>query len=103
MTVEITRLATPMTFKMFMKHYDLTLQVRERPKSYNLPIFYASFKGVEIKDGPMLCSDFGNGDTPEQAIEEYSKVLNGKLLVQDAMGSARREFWAPNSWLKEAE
>ena len=89
-----------LSIEEFAELHDLTMVVNER--EWVSPIdsrrFYAHFEGIEIKDGSVLISEFGNGVTPELAIQNYAKEINGKLLVFHAMGDDRKEFYA---WLKE--
>lgn len=57
--------------------------------------------GVEKKDGCILSSAAGYGDTPEEAIDETWKLLTegAPLLVIKAMGPDRREVrWNGYMW-----
>lgn len=51
-------------------------------------------QSVEIKDGGMLIGEYGNGSTPEDAIEDHWKILTGishpKHLIANA-GTERRK------------
>ena len=56
--------------------------------------FYAQFVDGEIKNeyhSPILAGDFGNGDTPNEALKEYASCISGKILVFNAFRNARRE------------
>lgn len=58
---------------------------------------------TEVKDGPILKSDHGNGATPQDAIEDewMKKVTNlgSKVLIIDAGRSCRRAVrWNGFMW-----
>ena len=53
-------------------------------------IFYASLEHVEIKDGGILISTFGDGSTPEEAMRDYYKKIVGKRLVYRATNTEYR-------------
>lgn len=57
--------------------------------------FSAKFENCETKDGGCLCSEYGNGKTPVEAINKYSDAIQGKTLVFGAMSDKRTEFVAP--------
>jgi hypothetical protein len=57
--------------------------------------FSACFDLAEVKKGAMLSSQSGNGKTPIEAINEYSKIISCQDVVVDAMGENRREFHIP--------
>lgn len=80
-----------MTLNEFAKKYDLEMVVRERDREImSMPHighggrFYAYFKRTEVKDGSILCGSFGNGATPEDAINNYACEISGKRLVKNA-------------------
>jgi len=84
------------TIEEFAENHNLEMVVNERE---NIPPsisgrFYASFKHCDLKDGGMLCGAYGDGITPENAIKEYAKRINGELLVFNAYSEDRREIWA---------
>ena len=61
------------------------------------PRWYATFESCEIKNGSILRSAFGNGDTPLEAIENYTSEIRGQRLVFRAMvPGERREYNAPD-------
>jgi hypothetical protein len=43
--------------------------------------FYACFEDCDIKGDGVLIGEFGNGSTPEQAIEAYAKKISLRTLV----------------------
>lgn len=61
----------------------------------------ASFERVETKrneSDSILRSEYGDGETPEEAIQDYVKKIKGKLLVVNASGeNTRRQLTAPDS------
>ena len=57
--------------------------------------YYAHFKGVDVKDGCMLCGVVGDGATPKAAIRSYMKRISKKELVICGYGNSRREFQVP--------
>jgi len=99
MPIEYEIFAEPSTFEEFLVHKDIVVIVKERPLSYNLPRYYAYATGVEIKEGSILISIHGNGNTQEEALQELKRELaGGKLLVKNAYKSDREEFYTPNEW-----
>ena len=60
------------------------------------PAWSAKFDYVEVKDGPILTSAYGLGNTPRQAMLDYIKQITGKDLVYHACSTdRRREFKIP--------
>jgi hypothetical protein len=57
--------------------------------------FTADFGGGEVKDGGMLVSRYGEGQSPVEALNDYAAQISGKTLVFDAYGDARREHLVP--------
>ncbi len=86
------------SFDDFVDKHQLELLIGERSLVYGLSRYFARFDHIEIKDGSMLMSASGNGDTPQDAIDALAKEIAGRRLVFDAYGSGRREFEAPNEW-----
>ena len=76
--MEIKRNFEPeMMLQEFADVHGLTMEVNER--SYpDLPRFHARFEGVEIA---AVRGELGSGETEEEAIEHYRKVIQNKLLV----------------------
>ena len=82
-----------MTIEEFADKHDLTMTVRERPTASTVDNrFYASFDSVELKGDGVLVSSFGNGATPEEAINNYATEIHLQVLVVDAMKPSRREI-----------
>lgn len=81
-------------FFVFADAIDKTLVIKRTPGSDD---FTAQFEDAEVKEGGVLGSRFGIGRTPQRALSEYAKNIQGQTLVFDAMNrSARREFRAPD-------
>lgn len=51
----------------------------------------------EHKNSPVLVSFFGIGKTPQQAIRDYSKKIQGQFLVVDTMGQNRQTYSIPST------
>ena len=71
------------------------MKVVERKTTQYGEKFYASFVGVEIKEGEILRGAFGNGEIPDEAIANYAREISHKHLVKDAMRTWRKEIIAP--------
>ena len=83
------------TLEEFCDRYKLVMEVHER-SSPRLPRFYATIRGAEFKEREhFLTGLFGDGDTPQEAIDDYAKEISGKVMVLDAMFSSRREIQVP--------
>lgn len=57
----------------------------------------ATIKHSETKEGIGLTGAYGNGKTPEQAIEDYVQRIKGKIIVINATSDIRKEFKVPDS------
>jgi len=79
----------------FEKELNLELVVNERPKSYNLPIYWVSFEYAELMEHGTLCSAFGNGNTIDEAIQDYCKEIETKRMALHAYSDERREVVCP--------
>lgn len=85
------------TIEKFANKNGLVMEVHERRKPIGAPDrFFAHFHHSDIKEGAMLIGTFGNGSTPEEAIQNYAKEIGLKLLVIDAVSSTdRKEIQVP--------
>lgn len=96
MSVTIIRCNKLLSLTAFADLHGLNMTIRERdtadPEAANR--FFASFDNTETKGGFFLKGSYGNGATPEDAMEDYAKEINGKMLVVDAYAKNRREIWA---------
>lgn len=85
-----------MTLEEFAEANGLTMTVNERRLPKDDPTrYYASFDGIEVKERSVLCSTFGNGKTPEEAIRAYAPEISLKTLVLDAMKPTRKTIESP--------
>lgn len=86
---------------------EFTIQLRD--PYYNVgrndgkPSWYVC-QSVEIKDGPFLLGNYGNGHSPAEAVLDHWRVLveelpSGTYLVTHASGTARRAVrWNGFMW-----
>lgn len=92
------KLLADMTLEQFADKHDLIMVVTERDLTKAIRgagKFYAYFESAEIKNGGILSSSYGDGDTPEKAMAAYTKEISGKHLVVDAMQRCRRDIQVP--------
>jgi hypothetical protein len=91
----------PITLEDFANSHGLTMVVTERdPYFWNTSgHFYAHFRSAETKknktDKFLACSS-GNGRNPEEAIENYKREIEGKILILNATSRARKEIQVPD-------
>ena len=52
--------------------------------------FYASLENTETTDGFILCGEYGDGATPEEAMRNYYNRIVGKKLVYRAYSDEYR-------------
>ena len=52
--------------------------------------FYASLENTETTDGFILCGEYGDGATPEEAMRNYYNKIVGKKLVYRAYSDEYR-------------
>ena len=91
------------TLSEFADEHDLVLEVNERSTETlqafrhlsNKDRFYTHFVDSEIKGIGVLISAFGNGETVDEAIEEYRKEISEKTLVVNAGSANRKEIKVP--------
>lgn len=80
----------------FAEKYELEMIVRERSRDRGrLTRYYASFDNLEIKDGAILTSSSGQGDTIVEAIQDYVPRISNKLLIKNPYKDGRQEIRAP--------
>ena len=58
--------------------------------------FSADFESAEIKGNSVLIGEYGNGNTPNEAINNYLDKIKGKTIVLQAGTDYRREFLVPD-------
>lgn len=79
-----------MTLSDFADRYGLVLHVSEQPKRFRDFAFSARFRRVEVRDGFLLRSQSGRGETESEAIADYARQISGHPLVIDAGRASRR-------------
>ena len=79
----------------FEKEISVELELKERSEKSNLPKYYVSFPGGEVMYRSTLSSSFGNGETMDEALEDYAKQISNETLVFGAHGISRREIKCP--------
>jgi len=77
----------------FTEQHSLTMEIIER----ELPVgdsmrYYAKFKRCEVKIRGCLEGRFGNGSTPETAIQDYATQISTQDLVFNAYTGSRKEI-----------
>lgn len=61
--------------------------------------WYVSVKGREFKEGSMLSGGYGNGRTPEEAVEDDWEQCSVALVVINAYSDTRRTVrWNGFMW-----
>ncbi len=87
-----------MNIEEFADIANVQMIIRRYPLQHNR--YSCSFEHAETKDHEsscILCSEHGNGDTPQKAIDDYCRKIRGKLLIINAYGDKRKEFGVPNN------
>lgn len=85
-----------MTVDEFADKYNLEMVVSERGPGPIGHLFFARFKYCEILSGGLLMGAFGDGATPQTAINDYLKEISGKLLVyKEGDKEQRKEILVP--------
>ena len=84
-----------MTIDEFSEKHGLVMEIHERSNVDSPDRFYAHFERSDIAENGFLVGKFGNGPTPDEAINEYSEKISGKVLVIGAFAGSRREFLVP--------
>lgn len=93
--------APDISFQEFCDRHGLTVTVNERIpdviKTFGASRWYATFNlMVEIAAEGMLTSTCGNGDTPDDAVSNLARQLNGNMLRIG--GREVKRVLAPNRW-----
>ena len=89
----------------FEKEHGLDLVITERSKEYMNPVykFYARFENTETKGDGILIGEYGNGNTPEEAINDYCNLISGKRIVFKAYTEERKEISVHKLFYKAGE
>lgn len=65
----------------FADKHGFVMEVHERPKEFwPNRRFYACFPAIGIVNGFILSSAFGEGSSPEEAIQSYIERISGKRV-----------------------
>jgi hypothetical protein len=59
--------------------------------------FTCEINEAEIEEKERLMSVWGQGSTPEKAIQDYCTKIAGRTLVVNAFTKNRKEFKVPNN------
>lgn len=85
-----------MTIEEYADVLNVELVVRRCANQENR--WMADFESCEIKDGVILSSSYGDGKSPDKAIDSYVEKIRGKRIVFHAMSTAkRREYEVPHN------
>ena len=88
----------------FAEQHGLELEVKERKVEVGSENrYYACFVRTEVKDGGLLRGEFGNGSTPEEAIDNYAKEIEIKTIVVNAYSDTERKEIEVPRLFKEKE
>jgi len=88
----------PYEFEKFCLENGITISVKTRPKKYGLPRWYASSDNlVEVVGNGVLTSVRGDGDTREEAIDNYVKALAGQI-VRFLLNGSEKRVQTPRVW-----
>ncbi len=79
----------------FEKQINHTLNVNERPIHSGLSRYYVSFKGCESIEGGHFVGYSGNGNTIDEALQDYCKQVSCRRMVFGAYTNGRREITFP--------
>ena len=99
--MEVVIKAIPrLTVEQFADRHGLVMEVFERnPKvgmlTGKFEPFYAHFRSSDVKEGSVLIGEFGNGQTPAEAIADYASRISNRVLVVNASTDQRRELTVP--------
>jgi hypothetical protein len=85
-----------MTIQEFAERNGLTLVVRERRVAADSPVrYHAAFEGAEVMNRGMLEGAYGDGASPDRAIDDYAAHISLKRLAVGAFTDKRREIDVP--------
>ena len=79
---------TKIGIREFCKMQGLDINVVFRSHLFDSPndpaLFYAKIDKVDVREGGMLRGSFGNGNNPQEAIDNLCREYSGRSLVFDA-------------------
>ena len=73
----------------------LNLQIVIRYYPNQKKRFCVSFENVEVKGDGVLIGQHGNGPSPKEAVDEYVRSIQGKIIVVNAYKNGRLEYEVP--------
>jgi len=80
----------------FEKEIGIELYIHERsPYRDRLFRYYVNFKDSDTKQGGILGSTYGNGNTIDEAIKEYCEKISNKILIFNPYSKDRKEIEVP--------
>ena len=86
-----------MTLEEFSDILGVNLEITRYANQENR--YTASFEHTEVKESRnsgILCSSYGDGNTPECAMNDYAGKISNKWLVLNAYTDNRKEFGVPS-------
>lgn len=82
-------------------------EIRIRPthlsSSLNIEPYYCSMRGLEISEGYILKSACGNGQSINEAVQDFCTQISNQCLVIHAYGKDRQELNVGNVTYPEGE
>lgn len=89
-------------FYKWLDENDLTFEIRGRRSPGEKLWYSADIVTSEIKDtkeSDNLIGEYGRGDDPEEAIQDYIEIIKGKILVLNAYNKLnRKEYEIPEDF-----
>ena len=83
----------------FEKEIGYELEANERSISANsnaiLKRFYVNFPKGEVMEGNSLIGCSGNGDTIDEALKEFCKLISNKTIAFNAFSKERKNIQIP--------
>lgn len=77
------------------KEIGYELEVTERPSRAGLHRFYVSFKEGEVMQGGCLIGSSGNGNTIDEALQDYAKQISCTRMAFGSYTNNRKEISFP--------
>lgn len=77
------------------KEIGFELEANERPIHSGLSRFYVSFKKGESMEGGCLVSHSGNGNTVDEALQDYCKYISCRRMAFNSYTPERKEIYLP--------
>lgn len=85
-----------MTLEKFAEKHDLIMQIYDRgTRRLFFKRYFAHFKNADIEEGGLLKSETGDGDTINEAIDDYARKISERTLVVDGNTKNDRRIEVP--------